>query len=223
MASRRKRAEEKGGAAGRTGIVEAVVFDLGGVLVDHDDARAWKALGRVLAAPAAEVRRLMVDEGLKLRQDRGELSPQGFFRAACERFGGSPPAERFWDAWSDIFTEKKAVTDIVYRLDGVAPLYLLSNTDPVHYAFLRDRYSFMRLFEGEVLSFETGAVKPEPAIYREVVKLAKVPAGHCLFFDDLPENVEGARTAGMNAHLFRGAALLDEELARHGLLGDGGD
>ncbi len=219
----RKKSGGKAGGEERTGIVQAVVFDLGGVLVDHDDARAWKALGKVLSAPAAEVRRLVVEEGLKLRQDRGDLSPDGFFRAVCDRFDCSSGPERFWDAWSDIFTEKGEVTDLLYRLDGVVPLYMLSNTDPVHYAFLRDRYPFMRLFDGEVLSFEAGSVKPEQPIYRAVVKLAGVPAGHCLFFDDLPENVEGARAAGMNAHLFRGAAPLEEELTRHGFLGDGGD
>jgi glucose-1-phosphatase len=205
------------------GIVEAAVFDLGGVLVDHDDARAWKALGRELKAPADQVRRLMLDDGLKARQDRGEIGPDQFYRACCERFASSPEPARFWKAWSDIFSEKGEVVDLLFRLDGVVPLFLLSNTDPVHYAFLRERYPFMRAFNGEVLSYEVKACKPEPAIYRKVIELAGVPASHCLFFDDLQENVEGALAAGMNAHLFTGIGRMEEELAQHGLTGDGGD
>src|SRR5512138_886269 len=140
----------------RNGIVEAVVFDLGGVLVDHDDARGWKALGREFKVPAERVRQLMLDEGLKARQDRGEIAPGRFYEECCNRFGSTPPAERFWKAWSDIFTEKREVIDLLFRLDGVVPLFLLSNTDPVHFAYLRDRFPFMRVFNGEVLSYEAG-------------------------------------------------------------------
>ena len=84
-----------------------------------------------------------------------------------------------------------------------------------------DKLSFMRgsatmdwigEFETAIFSCDVGLVKPEPAIYRLCLEKLKAAPGECVFLDDYPVNVEGARAAGINALLFRSATEAAAEL-----------
>ena len=61
---------------------------------------------------------------------------------------------------------------------------------------------FMSNFDHATLSFELGVVKPQREIYEHAVQGLKVPPADALFLDDRPENVEGARQAGLQAALY---------------------
>ena len=99
------------------------------------------------------------------------------------------------------------------------PVYLLSNTNRLHYDYIRRRYSFTRRVRGAVLSYRVGKRKPEPGIYRAALRMARVPARKALFIDDLPVNVAAARKLGWNALRYRTPEQLRKELRRLGLLG----
>jgi len=93
----------------------------------------------------------------------------------------------------------------------------LSNTLHEHVSVLRCRGVY-RPFDPCVLSCHLGCRKPELEIYVRAAELAALRLRDCLLIDDLPENIEGARRAGMPALLFRGAGPLAQELVRLGLL-----
>ena len=82
------------------------------------------------------------------------------------------------------------------------PLVLLSDTNEIHFGFVRRRVESLRLFDHLVLSYEVGVMKPDPRMYEEVVRRARVPAQACLFMDDRLANVEGAKRLGMHAFQF---------------------
>jgi len=68
-----------------------------------------------------------------------------------------------------------------------------------------------------VLSFQAGAVKPEAKMYQLAAESVGVPAERCLYIDDLPENVEGARQAGMTAAVFESAQQVQRVLKDVGI------
>jgi len=67
---------------------------------------------------------------------------------------------------------------------------------------LRQSFDWLDEFEVQIWSCEHGVVKPDPAIYRLCLDALGGEPQRTLFFDDRPNNVEGARLAGMKAHLF---------------------
>jgi putative hydrolase of the HAD superfamily len=71
-----------------------------------------------------------------------------------------------------------------------------------------------------VLSYEVKAMKPDPRIYAAAVEAARCAPQECFFTDDIPEYVEGARRAGIDAVVFEGQEALERELAARGVLLD---
>jgi FMN phosphatase YigB (HAD superfamily) len=95
-------------------------------------------------------------------------------------------------------------------------LLALSNTNPIHFAMLKDAYPLLRHFHGYVLSYEIGAAKPESKIYREAIERAQCLPEECFFTDDLALNIEAAREHGMDAVQFHSAEQLRRELRARG-------
>jgi glucose-1-phosphatase len=80
------------------------------------------------------------------------------------------------------------------------PLYAFSNTNRAHVAHFSETYAdVLRNFREIFLSSSIGLRKPEPAAYDHVVQAIGVPPERIVFFDDLAENIEGARARGLLA------------------------
>ena len=73
------------------------------------------------------------------------------------------------------------------------------------------------LFDEYVLSFEVGFLKPHPKIYEEALNKAKIPAGECVFIDDLEDNIDGARKVGLDTILYQPNTNLEAELKDKGI------
>jgi putative hydrolase of the HAD superfamily len=82
---------------------------------------------------------------------------------------------------------------------------ILSNMPHDLLGELRKNFDWLDEFEPQIWSCEHGVIKPDPAIYRLCLNALGCEAHRVLFFDDRPNNVEGARRAGMEAHLFESA------------------
>jgi putative hydrolase of the HAD superfamily len=111
----------------------------------------------------------------------------------------------------------ESVVELVDRLRKQVPVVLLSNastrlTDDLKLSGILDR------FDAVVGSADLGACKPDPEAFAAAVERAGVPAARCLMIDDLPENVAGARAAGMQAVRFEDVDELTRELEDAGVL-----
>jgi putative hydrolase of the HAD superfamily len=82
---------------------------------------------------------------------------------------------------------------------------ILSNMPPDLLHHMRNNFAWLPDFEVQVWSCEHGFVKPDPRIYSLCLDRLGCEAQRTLFFDDRPRNVEGARRAGMEAHVFESA------------------
>jgi putative hydrolase of the HAD superfamily len=102
-------------------------------------------------------------------------------------------------------------------------LVLLSNTDSLHFEYIREAFPEIFIFDEYVLSYETGSLKPETEIYNNALKQAGISPEEAVFIDDLEENVKAADRLGMKGILYRKGMDLRLELSRYGISVSGQD
>jgi putative hydrolase of the HAD superfamily len=197
--------------------VRAVVLDIGRVLVDFDVSRAVAHLAAAAAVPERRAEQALFGPHYRAFV-RGELDGPGFHAAVCRGLGREVPYDRFVGAWCDMFQEMPGMPEVAAALARAYPLYLCSNTDPLHYEFLRRTVGAFSLARGAVLSYEAHCEKPEPEIFEELIGRFQLDPPRTLFVDDLEVNVAGAGAVGLRALLFRGTETLRAELTAMGVL-----
>lgn len=196
---------------------KVLFFDIGNVLVRFDSAGLMKDFAWAAGSSPWRVARMVWSRRLVDEVERGRLSGEGLHAAVREQTGYVGDYEDFRRLWCGRFRLDERAAALFRRLARRRPAYLLSNTNELHWDYIRRRYAFAREAAGAVLSFETGARKPERAIYEAAVRAAGAEPAECLFIDDIAENVAGAEKAGLRALRFRGAARLEKDLSGLGL------
>jgi len=199
-------------------MTEAVIFDLGGVIVPFDMKRGYAALAPLCNFPAVEIPRRLAATDLVVRFETGGIEPREFVSALCTQLGLAVGYEEFCRLWSAIFLPDILIPESVFAAIGARHrLLLLSNTNALHFEMIAANYPVVRHFHEFVLSHEVGALKPAPEMYREAIRRAGCPPDRCLFIDDLAPNVEAARREGIDAVQFTGWEALQPMLAARGI------
>jgi putative hydrolase of the HAD superfamily len=201
--------------------IRTVIFDLGRVLVGFDFQRGYDRLQTLCGHPVSEIRQRIAGTGLVPKLEAGQIQSRDFVLKIGEALGITLDYTEFCNIWSSIFLPGTLVPeDMVVGLKKRYGLVLLSNTNEMHFEMLERTYPILRHFEKRALSHLVGAMKPSPIIYQAAVELAGCRPEECLFTDDIPEYVEGARKFGIDAVQFVSATQLQEELAKRGLRWD---
>lgn len=203
--------------APRGPALEAVVFDFGNVLCTFDNRRILAGLAPLCGLPPAELGRRIAGSDLPRAYESGEIDSPAFLAGLSALCGHAFPEAAFLQAFTGIFTPIEPVWRLVRRLKPRYRLGLLSNTNPWHFEHSIRPTPVFPLFDAVTLSYEVRAMKPDPRIYADAVaKLARPPAA-CVFIDDLAENVEGARAAGMRGIHYTGPEALERALRDLGI------
>lgn len=198
--------------------VRALFFDIGNVLVRFDARTLAARFAWQLRRRPIKVAELLLSSGWLDALERGRLSPGGFFRRLRDDAGFPDDYDLFRSMWCGHFRLEPLAARLLARASRRAPVYLLSNTNRLHYDFIRRRYAFVGRAEGAVLSYRLGLRKPEPAIYKAALRMAKIPPEAAFFVDDIEENVAAARKLGIEAWRHRGPQALERRLEELGLL-----
>jgi len=199
-------------------MIKTVMLDMGNVIVPVDFRRCHAALAAVCSYPLHEIRKRIRLTGLPERFECGQISPVEFFRELSSIFDMRVSFVEFWDIWSNVFgLEPLLPESLLEALCRQQRLLLLSNTNSVHFEWLRQRYSLLRHFHGYILSFEVGALKPAPRIYQEAIARAGCCPEECFFADDDASNVEGAKREGIDAVQFQSREQLEADLRMRGI------
>ncbi len=200
-------------------LIEAVVFDIGGVLLDWDPRHLYRKLfddERAMDRFLTEICTL----DWHAAHDRG--TP---FETSCARLAAAHPehAELIW-AWGRRSEEMVAgpiagTVEILreLRARGV-PCYALTNMEAETYPLRLARYEFMSWFEGAVVSSAEGVAKPDPELFRRLLRRYDLTAERTLLVDDADRNIRTARSLRIRTVRFRSPARLRARLRREGLL-----
>jgi FMN phosphatase YigB (HAD superfamily) len=198
--------------------ISAITFDLGNVLVKVDHLRFCQRLAALAVLTPQEVYAQVFESGLEPGYDTGHLTSREFYQRVTAHFGVALPYSRFSDLWCDIFDPMDSMAEMVLHLRSRFPLFLLSNTNSLHFDYIQARFAaLLRPFRGFVLSYQVGSRKPEPVIYQALIRQVGRPPAEILFLDDKESFVEAARGQGLAAWQFRSPRKLQRQLARHRL------
>jgi FMN phosphatase YigB (HAD superfamily) len=191
--------------------ISAIIFDLGGVLLNLDQdktIRAFERLGLDLDAMNSE-------SSVFHDFETGRINAADFRQAIKSMLKGNITDGQIDTAWNamllDINTER---LNILVELKRRFKVYLLSNTNSIHIDFFRkyiDTLSGLTpwddLFDKQYFSYEIGLRKPGKGIYEYVLKDINRAGNECIFIDDSLSNLRGASSAGI--YTFHASKPLD--------------
>ena len=183
------------------GAADALLFDLGRVVLDIDFNKTLSCwAGHAGCEPAQLVGRFVRDD-IHQRHERGEIDDAEFFASLRTSLGVGLSDAQFLEGWNAVFAgEMPGIAPLLKRAAERLPLYALSNTNSAHVEHFSQAYAGVLGYFREIfLSSSIGLRKPDAAAYDHVVKAIGVPAPRIVFFDDLAENIEGARARGLTA------------------------
>ena len=197
----------------------AVVFDLGGVLIDWDPRHLYRklfvdeaAMEDFLATICTHEWHRHHDAGRSYAENARLLKRQHPDKAALIDAFGARQDEMIAGAIDETVA-------VLRELDrrGV-PLYALSNWPAEGFPSARRRFEFLSSFRGILISGEVGVIKPDPRIYELLIERFALDPRRTVYIDDVETNLAAARPFGMHGIRFTTAAGLREELAAVGLL-----
>jgi len=205
-----------------TAGADALLFDLGGVVIQIDFDRAIRAWAEAGGVPASQVHaRFSLDAGYEAHE-RGEMEPDAYCAHLRQTLGLELADEHLLSGWNRIFVgEVPQVGPLLAKLAKSLPLYAFSNTNAAHRTFWQVRYaSILEPFSQIFCSCDLGTRKPSPAAFLEVASRIEIAPERIVFFDDDPDNVRGAREAGLRAHEVHCAEDIRAALRREGVVCD---
>ncbi len=202
------------------GAADALLFDLGRVVLDIDFGKVvacWA--GHAGCEPAHLAGRFSWRDEFYQRHEKGEISDAEFFATLRELFGIRISDAQFLEGWNNIFAgEMLGISKLLARAARRLPLYAFSNTNNAHVEHFSVAYAdVLGHFREIFLSSAIGFRKPDAEAYDHVVKEIGVPAGRIVFFDDLAENIEGAKARGLLAVHVKSSADVAEALDALGI------
>jgi HAD superfamily hydrolase (TIGR01509 family) len=198
---------------------EVIVFDLGKVLVDFDYGIAARKIAARGDISAVEAQRLLDHSPLLFRYETGRLTREQFFAEVSAATGFHGDIEEFSQLFGDIFEPIAPMVEIhsTLRKKGF-PTFIFSNTNELAVGHIRRSFPFFSAFDGYVLSYEHGAMKPEAKLYEIVERATNRRASKILYLDDRAENVEAGAARGWQVILQETPEKTKAALKKAGLL-----
>ena len=194
-------------------MIKAVIFDLGGVLVENPSPKMIAYFSSVLGVKEEE---FYDQDKLPLEEfQKGLINEDTFWEKFCQRMGVQKPDihHSLWQkAFRKVFTPRKEMFSLCLKLKEEGyKLGLLSNIEPPSLAYFNEQ-PYNHIFDVSVFSCREKTWKPEREIYEIVLKKLSIKPAETVFIDDREDFVEGAKKIGLKTILFKGVQQLKEEL-----------
>lgn len=174
-----------------------VVFDLGKVLLEFDYSIAARTIAERCGLPSAEVKKHLDYSPVLFRYETGLMTRQEFYEDIQRATHFPGDLCEFSSYFADIFWEIPPMVSAqaALRRQGI-PTYIFSNTNDLAIEHIRRNFPFFANFDGYILSYEVGAMKPDAKIYEELEKLSGKRGAEILYLDDRQENVDAGAARG---------------------------
>jgi FMN phosphatase YigB (HAD superfamily) len=183
--------------------IKAIIFDLGNVLIKVNFERMLiNKVKEQIGNTAYKVMEAAYNDDLFKQFCTGKINPVSFHQKLSARLNLNMSYEVFKRKWCDIFEPIEGMPELLSQLSKNYAIGLLSDTDPIHWQYVLQKYPFLQSIKRPTLSFETGYMKPSPKLYRMAAENINCDIKECLFIDDRFVNVEGAKAIGMKAIQF---------------------
>lgn len=192
--------------------IDAVVFDVGNVLLEWDPRHLYRRLFTHDDATPDEARVAwflaeVCHHDWNVEQDRGRRIADAEAEALARHPDLGPAIRAYYGRFQTMIPRAIDGTVAVLQTLKAAgfPVHGLTNFGAETFPPTRRRFAFLNSFDTVVVSGEEGVIKPDPRIYEILIERAGLEPSRTAFVDDSPRNIEAARALGFHAHEFRGA------------------
>ena len=195
------------------------IFDLGKVLVDFDYSIAARKVAARSHQPPEDLHTFLSCSSALIQYESGKLTRQGFYEAVRESIGFQASLEEFGGYFADIFTEMPGTIALQWELrENGYKTYIFSNTNDLAVEHVRRNFPFFKDFDGYILSYEVGGMKPQPEIYAAMEAMTGKRGADLIYIDDRPENIEAGKARGWRAILHESSHKTRGMLVNFGVL-----
>ena len=201
--------------------IEAVIFDLGGVLVDWNPEYLYAKIFKNDLKKMTWFLNTICTPDWNMEQDAGRTFEEGTEILTSEYPEYEPEIRSFFERWEEMLKSEKKDTVLILNLLSElnkVKLYALTNWSAETFPIAQRRFDFLKRFEGIVVSGEEKTRKPFSKIYEITLDRYGLSAENCLFIDDSLENIEAAKLLGFNTVHFSNALQLNIDLKKLGLI-----
>jgi epoxide hydrolase-like predicted phosphatase len=199
--------------------VSALLFDLGGVVIDFDFARAFRLWASRAGCDSRVIEeRFSLDDSYQ-QHERGEIVAATYFATLRRSLGIDISDADFIAGWNDVYLGPvRGIDEALSVAQQHLPLFAFTNSNPTHRSVWEVRYANeLKPFQAIFVSSDLGLRKPDPEAFQLVAARMGVQPAEVLFFDDSSENVEGAQFAGMQGVIVDSINDIRRELSRLGI------
>lgn len=180
--------------------VNAVIFDMGGVLLRTINSQPREAIAERFGVTRAELEAFIFMSETSLRSEVGELTDKEHWETVLRHF--NQPVGDYPKVYDEYFSGDAIDEELLAFAVSLKPDYqlgLLSNAWVNARPLLSRHFDFINVFDISVFSCEVGMRKPDPAIFKVMLEKMSVGAENVVFIDDMPLNIQGAKSAGLHA------------------------
>ncbi len=197
-------------------MIDAVVFDVGNVLIEFDPRNILAKLfpGDEAQGVRRDMMQLLFRDPIWLAMDRGTVTMETVAEQFAQRYPHlTDEMNLLLNRWTEQVQPISQSIELLKRLkERGYKVYALTNFAGKPFEQVKRRYDFFELFDGCVVSAEEYLLKPDLEIYRRLLERYGLTAEKVLFIDDSVANVEAAMYLGMQAHVFKNDTRPIEEM-----------
>lgn len=180
-----------------------IILDMGNVLLEWNKDKILQGVSDT-KKDYLILDKTIFQSGLWLRLDLGTMTREELVLEVVSMIGNTyqKKVEEViwnWPSYIDIFTE---VLPILSELKKKGHrIFVLSNTSKVFYDLLDEQLSPLKeLLDGFVLSCDIKAIKPDLAMFKEILDKYQLDPANCIFLDDIEDNTSAAEKLGIKAY-----------------------
>jgi putative hydrolase of the HAD superfamily len=180
-------------------LIKNIIFDLGNVLVNVEYQRFIDKL-KLYGVDDDTYKNFFKGAHYRLLgYESGEISTEDFIKKCISGLNIDMSFKEYADAFNDMFSEIPQMSNLVKLLKSNYhyKLYLLSNTSPLHFDYITEKFQYINLLDNFALSYKLKSLKPEDNIYIRAIQHLNIIPEESLFIDDLEENCAGAEKFGI--------------------------
>ena len=179
-------------------------LDLGNVILTVNKDIAIQNIAKLCNCDSDEISR-SIDWDLERLYESGQISTEDYIQRLNKIRPWSQvfTFESLCSVWADGFERIKTTVDLLPELSKKVNLFMLSNTNAIHFTAIERKFDIAKYFKKLFLSYEMNTRKPSKDIYLKALEISKSEANESYFVDDLIENVLAAEKTGITAHQYK--------------------
>jgi glucose-1-phosphatase len=178
-------------------MVKIIIFDLGGVILKFDHHITTRRISDMSGIPEPKIYNYIFCSELEKLFDTGKIGAKDFFNRVMRGLNINLGWEDFRLAWADIFQVNPGIEGLLRELKEKFKLCLLSNTNEIHFDYVKEKFPILNIFDEYFLSYKLHSRKPDSEIFKAVLDRYKVDPQECIYIDDVQEYVDKASEIGL--------------------------